>query len=248
MPAVLENIAIGLITSVVSGICVWLWQRVKTSRRIRRKATFFGIAEGSECLVVINHYPGLRWMMRHEDIYALVEVVMLVRDLGAQALIAPWDEVREGVGNRTEFCIGGPGANSRTAGLLASYLPGVTMRPYNAAGGDSLAFVTGEGKDKKTYMRTPGQLEFAVVAKFTRREAPHPVFVICGQTAIANWAAVHFLCDRYSRLEVESTNQFCLLLTLRDPKLYGHHEVDHEDISSVAFTVPRQPSQSSSGP
>jgi hypothetical protein len=122
------------------------------------------------------------------------------------------------------------------------------MRPYNAAGGDSLAFVTGEGQDKKTYLRAPGQLEFAVVAKFTRTEAPRPVFVICGQTAITNWAAVHFLRDRYSTLEVESSDQFCLLLTLREPKLYGHHEVEHEDISSVAFTAPRQPSQSLGGP
>jgi hypothetical protein len=243
--AVLENVAIGLVTSVVSGVCVWLWQRAKVARRLRREASFFGIAPGGECLLVLNHHPRAQWTMSHHDIQALVEVAMLVRELGAHASVKSWDEIRGGIGDRTEFCIGGPDANGRTRSHLLSHVQGVSVQPQSARR-DPLALVVGDQR----FRRDPGQREFAAVAKFTRPGAPHPVFVICGQTSVTNWAAVDFLKRNHGTLArtLASTDRFCIILRVTAPAVYGHQMVELEaDVSTVAFTAPKQRSGSRGG-
>jgi hypothetical protein len=163
--------------------------------------------------------------------------------LGAQPVIMPWDQLREGIGSRTEFCIGGPDSNARTGAHLRSYLPGVAKRPYNPARRDSMAFVIGDQR----YLRERDKQEFAVVAKFLPRGASRPVFVISGQTAITNWASVHFLNSNYKRLakSLASPERFCLVLRITSPELYGHKMVELEaDVSTAAFETPKERSSS----
>jgi hypothetical protein len=46
MSAVILNIAVGLITSVISGASVWAWGRARVTRRQRERARFFGLSPG----------------------------------------------------------------------------------------------------------------------------------------------------------------------------------------------------------
>lgn len=162
---------------------------------------------------------------------------MLVRGLGAQTSIVSWDQVREGIGDRTEFCIGGPDSNGRTRGHLMSYVPGVTMRPYHAQR-DRLALAVGGQR----FRLVSGEQEFAAVVKLTQR-GMRPLFLICGQTAVTNWAAVKFLKSNCRTLTktLESTDQFCIILRVTRPDVYGHGTVKIEaDVSSVAFSAPKR--------
>jgi hypothetical protein len=56
----LANIALGLITSVVGGAAVWLWQHLAVRRSRRAKESFFGLARGSGCLIIFNNAAGRR--------------------------------------------------------------------------------------------------------------------------------------------------------------------------------------------
>ena len=52
--SVLGNIVIGLVTSLLGGGFVWLWERAKKARAVNRRAAFFGVRPGetmSEVLV-----------------------------------------------------------------------------------------------------------------------------------------------------------------------------------------------------
>lgn len=61
----LANIALGLITSVVGGAAVWLWQHLAVRRSRRAKESFFGLARGTGCLIIFNNAAGRRGAMHH---------------------------------------------------------------------------------------------------------------------------------------------------------------------------------------
>ena len=46
MSAVILNIAVSPITSVISGASVWAWDRARVTRRQRERARFFGLSPG----------------------------------------------------------------------------------------------------------------------------------------------------------------------------------------------------------
>ena len=52
MSAVIMNIVVGLITSLISGAAVWGWGRTRVSRRQRERARFFGLSPGDTCRIV----------------------------------------------------------------------------------------------------------------------------------------------------------------------------------------------------
>lgn len=229
----LVDVITGLLTAVISGAAVWVWQRGKGARRSRRTAAFFGLRSGRECLVVINHHWNSPRAIARRDVYALVDVGNLVEQVGSRVELRSADELLEGIGDRTEFCIGGPDTNARTAAHLASFLPGVVVRSY----ADVKQWVEIVAGDRK-FVRKPDQLEYALVAKFTAPNANHPVFLICGQTAITNQAAIHFLRHRHHDLArtLTSTDRFCVVVRVREPGVYGHELVDLEaDITAAAF-------------
>jgi hypothetical protein len=232
--AVVLNIAIGLATSVVSGACVWLWQRGRNARILRRKATLFGLRPGGTCLIVLTSRYDKPGTTSHDDVYAAFEVATLAYELACPISVRSCEDMRESNGNRTEFCIGGPDSNPRTRGHLASHLPGVTVRSYHPSRRDSIAIVVGD----HLFLRDPEDQEYALVAKFTPQTATRPVIIICGQTGITNRAAMHFLKCEYREVAktVTSTDQFCIIIRVASPGTYGYQAASLErDVSAAAF-------------
>ncbi|RKS75081.1 hypothetical protein BZB76_3609 [Actinomadura pelletieri DSM 43383] len=235
MSAVLLNVLIGLVTSILSGGGVWLLNRVKQARRLQRKAVFFGLEGGAPCVVVMNDKASGPGSTAHDDVHALVEIAMLGRELGSPVDIRKAREFHESNGTRTEFCVGGPegGSNPRTGGHLAAHLPGVTLTPFTSDE-DRLAFVV----DGETFRCARGQQERALVAKFRPTPGSRPVFIICGHTSLANRAAVHFLKSHDNELaaSVESVEQFCLIIKVDAIPTYGFQAATLErDVTRAAF-------------
>jgi hypothetical protein len=241
--SVLENIVIGLVTSVIGGGAVWLWQRLRNLRALRRKERFFGIEPGGTCLIVMNNKYDMPGSANHNDVQAMIEIATLASNIGSSVLIESCNEFHEVNGNRTEFCVGGPsgGSNPRTGGHLAANLPGVTLRPHDPALRDSMAIIVG----REQFPCVPGSQAHALVAKFTPPASSRPVFIICGQTSIANRAATHFLKREYLSLSksLSSTDRFCIIVRAAAIDTYGYQAGElASDVSTVAFHSYKQPS------
>ncbi|MFE5816107.1 hypothetical protein ACFQ6S_22280 [Streptomyces sp. NPDC056479] len=229
------NIGIGLVTSLLGGVFVWLWDRAKRTREVNRRAAFFGVRPGQTCLVVLGNKYNAPGTAHYRDVRAVVELSLLAGELGCQVVVEPGD-YRGGNGDRTEFCVGGPsgGANIRTGGHLAAHLPGVTIHPYDGTRPDSMAIEVGEHK----YLCDRGNQEYALVAKFTPTESTSPVFLVSGQTSVANLAAIHFLRREYAHVagQLSSLERFCLLIKVSDIGTYEFHRAELErEVSAAAF-------------
>jgi hypothetical protein len=227
------DVVTGLVAAGVSGTAVWVWQRGRGVRTRRGKAAFFGLRPGRDCLVVMNRHWRSPNAVARSDVYALLEVGSLADELGCTVSVQSSDELREGVGDRTEFCIGGPDSNARAAAHLVAFVPGVTFRPYSDAR-EPLGIVVGDQR----FVREPDKREYALVAKFRPPNAANPVFLICGQTAITNRAAIHFVKDQYSTLRrsLASVDRFSLIVRVTAPDVYGHKMVElQEDVTATAF-------------
>jgi hypothetical protein len=236
MPGALQDVLTGLVAAVISGLAVWLWQRGRGIRRRRGKAAFFGLRPGRECLVVINRHWQSPHAVARPDVYALLEVGNLANELNCPVSVRSADELRDEIGDRTEFCIGGPVSNERTAAHLASFLPGVTFVPdSNMDNHVELVLVA----DDQRFVREPGKHEYALFAKFRPPNARHPILLICGQTAITNRAAIHFVKQHYPTLRrsFASIEKFAIIVRITSPRVYGHTMVDLDtDITATAFT------------
>ena len=241
--AAILNIVIGLVTSVLSGGSVWLWDRGKNIRVVRRKAAFFGLKPGGTCLIVMNNKYNKVGSTHHHDVHAMIEVATLANDTGTRIAVESCNDFHGSNGDRTEFCIGGPtaGSNPRTGGHLASHVPGVTICPYDPARSDSLAFEVGG----RQFLWDRGNEEYALVAKFTPPGSSRPVIVISGQTSITNRAAIHFLKSQYRTLSkvIESIDQFCIVVRVTSIGTYGYQAAElASDVSAAAFADHRHPS------
>lgn len=128
MSAVVLNIVVDLITSLIGGGSVWAWGRARVTRRQRERATFFGLSPGDTCRIVAPQAFGSPRNISKHDVFSIVELAKLMRDLRADLDVVGSDEGSYGVGDRTEFCVGGPKANVRMKSHLARFLPGVSIR------------------------------------------------------------------------------------------------------------------------
>ncbi|OHV40893.1 MULTISPECIES: hypothetical protein [Pseudofrankia] len=234
MSAAVLNIVIGLLTSVISGGAVWAWQRASGARVLRRKALFFGLERGGTCLVILNNKWDAPGSTSHHDVHAMIEVAVLASEAACPVSVQSSTGFRESNGNRTEFCIGGPESNSRTAGHVASQLPGVTVHPVHPTRADSAALTVGD----QQFALDRGRREYALVAKFTPTGASRPVVLICGQTAISNRAAIHFLRQEFHAVSnaVGAIDRFCVMIRVDGSNTYGHQAaVLDRDVTAVAF-------------
>ncbi|MEU3523585.1 hypothetical protein AB0E62_06920 [Streptomyces sp. NPDC038707] len=232
----LENIVIGLVTSLLGGAFVWVWERAKRTREVNRRAEFFGVRPGQACLVVLGSKYNSPGTTTHRDARAAMELAVLAGELGCDVLVET-GAFRGSNGDRTEFCVGGPlgGANLRTGGHLAAHLPGVTLHPYDSTNPDSVAIEVGGEK----YLFDRGNEEHVLVAKFTPAESSKPVFVVCGQSSTANLAAIHFLRREFAQVakRLTAVDRFCVLIKVSDIGTYQHHRAALErDVSAAAFT------------
>ncbi|MFF4086916.1 hypothetical protein ACFYY9_08455 [Streptomyces nigra] len=227
---------VGLATSVIGGACVWLWERGKRSRALRRNAGFFGVVPGETCVIVIGNKYNRPDTTNRKDVCAIIEVATLASQLGSDVVTESSNDFRGSNDARTGYCIGGPlsDANIRTGGHLAAHLPGVAILPHSEEP-EAAAFVVNGHR----YLFEKGSLEYTLVAKFTPPEATRPVFLICGQSSLANQAAIHYLKRHYRDVarSLVCVDRFCILIKVPDIETYGFQAATLErDITREAFT------------
>jgi hypothetical protein len=170
----------------------------------------------------------------HDDVQAMIEIASLASSSGASIRIESCMDFRELNGDRTEFCIGGPRSNPRTAGHIATSLPGITMRPFDAAGQRPSAIVAGD----EEFPRDRGKEEYALVAKFTPPASRRPVVLICGQSTIANLGAVNFLIRDHLKISkaISSISKFCIIIRVASIETYGYGASElASEVSAAAF-------------
>ncbi|MER7998394.1 hypothetical protein [Streptomyces sp. NPDC095613] len=219
----IRDIVLGLVAAGISAALGWVARTYLWRRRLRRKQAFFGLPGHSECLLVVNRESASEGAVHRYDVFALLELAALIKDCGAHADIARHDTARQGFGERTEFCLGGPSSNRRTAAHLASLLPGVTVDTTTESGPDRGSFRIGS----EVYRVDSGVVEYVLLARLTAGEGGRPVFLFCGQRAITNQAASRYLARHHERLSRRyGDNSFCLLLKVVNSHAYGPDVVE----------------------
>ncbi|MCQ9183114.1 hypothetical protein KMT30_29530 [Streptomyces sp. IBSBF 2953] len=233
-----RNIVLGVIAAGVSAALGWVARTYLWRRRLRRKQAFFGLPENSECLLVVNRDAGSADLAVHRhDVFALLELAALVKDCGAGAEVVTQDSARQGFGERTEFCMGGPGSNRRMAAHLQAMLPGVRVNTDREPGPDRLAFQIGG----EHYRMESGVTEYVLLARLTagQRRGGRPVFLFCGQRAINNQAATRYLVRHHERLaRKHGGGSFVLLLKVINSQAYGPDVVELVDDVTRAAQAP----------
>ncbi|MFJ3360563.1 MULTISPECIES: hypothetical protein [Streptomyces] len=233
-----RNIVLGVLAAGISATLGWLARTYLWKRRLRRKQAFLGLPDGSESLLVVNRDPAASEPAVHRfDVFALLELAALVKDCGAHVQVVTQDMVGQGFGERTEFCVGGPGSNRRMVAHMAAMLPGVRVNVDPEPGPDRGAFQIGSER----YRLEAGVTEYVLLARLTagdRREA-RPAFLFCGQRAITNQAATRYLARHHEKLaRKHGSNSFVLLLKVVNSQAYGPDVVELVGDVTRAATSP----------
>ena len=243
MSAVILNIVVGLITSLIGAGSVWVWGRARVTRRQRERALFFGVPPGDTCRIVAPQAFGSPRTISKHDVFSIVELAKLMRDLRADLDVVGSGEGTYGVGDLTEFCIGGPAANMRMQSHLARFLPGVSVLS-TAPESQQPAAILAAGQE---FLRERDAREYVLVAKVRLPDGGHPLFLICGQTSITNRAAASYLRDNYRRISSVHGNgkNWCVVLSVVAPSVYGHQMTElAADVSAGAFSARAAPAGS----
>lgn len=247
-----REIVLGLVAAAITAGVGWFARTTVWRRKLHRRQRFFGMPRNSSCLLVVNHDPAAdSGAVARDDVFALLELSALVKDCGARADVVAHDATRQGFGEHTEFCLGGPGSNRRTAAHMRMLLPGVTVNTEAEPGPDRAAFtVAGEH-----YRMRKGEVEHVLLARLTgsasvggepdggrgAREEVRPVFLICGQRSLTNQAAARYLARHHVRLARRHRRggDFCLLLRVLNSQAYGPDVVELvADVTREAVTRP----------
>ncbi|MFE9763752.1 hypothetical protein ACFYPC_04320 [Streptomyces sp. NPDC005808] len=221
-----RNIVLGVLAAGISAALGWLARTYLWKRKLRRKQAFFGLPANSESLLVVNRDAGSADLAVHRyDVFALLELAALIKDCGAHADVITQDAARQGFGERTEFCVGGPGSNRRMAAHMQAMLPGVRVNTDPEPVPDRLAFQVGSER----YRMEQGVTEYVLLARLTAGQPgpARPVFLFCGQRAITNQAASRYLVRNHERLARKHGNDsFVLLLKVVNSQAYGPDVVE----------------------
>ncbi len=231
------NVVLGLVASAISAGLGWLAQALRRRRRVERVREFFGLPAGGECLVVVPRSIGEgsdAGTVTRRDAYALMALAGLVESCGARAEIVAHDSANRGIGGKTEFCIGGPVSNERTAAHLAWGLPGALVTSGPEPG--SNVVVVGE----RDFTADHEQVH-TLLARIATPDGGRPVFLVCGQTGTANQAGVRYLVSHHRELaRAHGRNgTFALVLRVVKPKAYGPDMVEvAADVTAEALQRP----------
>ncbi|MFF7647547.1 hypothetical protein [Streptomyces canus] len=217
-----RNIVLGVVAAGVSAALGWLARTYLWKRKLRRKQAFFGLPDNSESLLVVNRDAGSTELSVHRyDVFALLELSALIKDCGAHAEVITQDAARQGFGERTEFCVGGPTSNRRMMAHIAAMLPGVLVKVDPSEPGPiRMTYQIGSER----YLLEKGVAEYVLLARLTAGQPglTRPVFLFCGQTAITNQAATRYLARNHERLYRKyGNNSFVLLLKVVNSQAYG---------------------------
>ncbi|MFF2626449.1 hypothetical protein ACFVUN_11825 [Kitasatospora griseola] len=241
------NVVLGLVASAISAGLGWLAQTLRRRRRLERERAFFGLTSGGEALLVANRQVSSAdpHSVARDDVYALMELAALVRECGARSVLTSHDEVRQGLGDKTEFCVGGPESNTRTAAHLASWLPGAAfVAPPEGAGHPVRTLLVGDREFAfRTAAEQPGGTAYALLARIHLRPGSRPVFLIAGQTAVSNHAAVRYLAAHHRSLARRHgpDGAFAVVLRVVNTRAYGPDVVEFEADVTAGATAPPQP-------
>jgi hypothetical protein len=218
-----RNIVLGVVAAGISAALGWLARTYLWKRKLRRKQAFFGLPDNSESLLVVNRDAGSPDLSVHRyDVFALLELSALIKDCGANAQVVTQDAAQQGFGERTEFCVGGPGSNRRMLAHMSAMLPGVRVNIDPEPGPDQGAFQIGGER----YRMERGVTEYALLARITAGLS-RPVFLFCGQRAINNQAATRYLARHHERLaRKHGKGSFVLLLKVVNSQAYGPDVVE----------------------
>ncbi|MER5770739.1 hypothetical protein [Streptomyces sp. NPDC001985] len=229
-----RNIVLGVVAAGISATLGWTARTYLWRRGLRRKQAFFGLPEGAESLLVVNREAGRDGSVHRFDVFALLELSALIKDCGGHAAIVWHDLARQGFGERTEFCVGGPFSNRRMAAHLHSLLPGVRVNTDPEPGPDQGAFRIGQER----YRIEGGVAEYVFLARLQTGPEARPVFLFCGQRAITNQAATRYLARNHEKLARKyRSDSFCLLLKVVNSQAYGPDVVELvADVTRAART------------
>ncbi|CAM5389988.1 MULTISPECIES: hypothetical protein [Streptomyces] len=232
-----------LLTVAVAALVVgtaggWAAQAAVVRRRLTREQSFFGLPDGSECVLVTHRdSTSAHWSIPRHDALALLGLASVVENCGAHAEVAPHDTGLQGFGARTEFCVGDPTAHRRLAAHMANLLPGVAVHPGDEHGIGRGTFAVGGS----TYRLEPGATEHVLLARLTAVESGRPVFLAAGQRPVTHRAAVRHLVRNRARLarKYGADGQFCLLLKVVNSQAYGPDVVELvADVTKAALAPP----------
>jgi hypothetical protein len=238
-----RNIVLGVVAAGLSAALGWLARTYLWNRKLRRKQAFFGLPDNSESLLVVNRDAGSPDLAVHRhDVFALLELSALIKDCGANAQVVTQDTAQQGFGERTEFCVGGPGSNRRMLAHMSAMLPGVRINIDAEPGPDRGAFQIGTER----YRMEPGVTEYVLLARITAGPS-RPVFLFCGQRAITNQAATRYLARNHEQLARKHGNKsFVLLLKVVNSQAYGPDVVELvADVTRAAQTPLPNPAPAS---
>ncbi|MBV6696573.1 hypothetical protein [Kitasatospora aureofaciens] len=218
------NVVLGLVASAISAGLGWLAQALRRRRRVERVRTFFGLPAGGECLIVVNRSVGTgshAHTVTRRDAYALMWLAGLVEECGAKAELVAHDEVSRGLGAKTEFCLGGPASNERMAAHLAWGLPGALVT--SGPGPGSNVIVVGD----RDFAADRDQ-SHTLLARVATPDGGRPVFLVSGQTGVANQAGVRYLVANHRKLarRYGQNGTFALVLRVVNPEAYGPDMVE----------------------
>lgn len=234
-PLPLAAAGVALLVGLAAG---WALQNTAVRRRLARERSFFGLPDGSECVLVTHRdSTSAHWSIPRHDALALLGLAAVVENCGAHAEVAPHDTGLQGFGARTEFCVGDPTAHRRLAAHLANLLPGVAVQAGDASGAGRGAYVIGG----TTYAMEPGAVEYVLLARLTAGETGRPVFLAAGQRPVTHRAAVRHLVRNRARLARKhgAEGQFCLLLKVVNSQSYGPDVVELvADVTKAATAAP----------
>jgi hypothetical protein len=230
----MRDLLINLLASVIAGVAVWAAGRALRYRRLARERAFFGLDGGAASLLsVARHFSSpLENSVHRRDVAALVELASVARECGARADLGGDHELAQQFGRQTEFCVGGPGANPRTATHLRTILRGVTFpRPGTIVLAD------------REYTGENVAVEYVVLARAWGPAGGKPVFILAGQTSATNLAAARYLGREHRRLfrEYGADRPFCLVLRVVETAVYGTDFTELlADVTAVAFEAPAE--------
>lgn len=240
MDDTVRDIILGLVTAALGAGLGWCVRTLLWRRKLRRKQRFLGLPDNSECLLVVNRDAGGDGAVARNDVFALLELSALVQDCRSHVQVLSADTAQQGFGERTEFCVGGPVSNRRSAAHLSSLLPGVRINTEPDPGPDRGCFTIGSER----YRLESGTTEYVLLARLTAGQDARPVFLLCGQRSVTNQAAARYLARHHTRLARKHgpNGNFCLLLKVVNSAAYGPDVVELvADVTRTASAPPPTP-------
>jgi hypothetical protein len=170
-------------------------------------------------LFVSRHASSNRHHSVHRgDVATVLELATVIKEIGGNPTLMTIGDQPPESGRYTEYCLGGPSTNPRTAAYLRSTLIGVQVESWDTTG-EELTFWVGD----QDYRRRPGAEEYVLLARVRHPHSRRPIFVVMGQVARANLGAARFLAENYRGLRKKHGDraEFCLVLRVREAGALG---------------------------